>query len=41
MSTDMKPDLPEERKRIEAAGGGVLMGRVDGGLSLSGAIGDK
>ena len=41
MSIDMKPDLECERKRIIAAGGEVLMGRVDGGLSLSAAIGDK
>lgn len=41
MSTDMKPDLDEERRRIEQAGGEVFMGRVQGALSLSGAIGDK
>jgi serine/threonine protein phosphatase PrpC len=41
MSVDMKPDLESERQRIIAAGGMVLMGRVDGNLSLSAAIGDK
>jgi hypothetical protein len=41
MSIDMKPDLIEERKRIEHAGGQVIMGRVDGMLALSAAIGDK
>ena len=41
MSVDMKPDLEEERKRIEHAGGQVIMGRVDGMLALSAAIGDK
>lgn len=41
MSIDMKPDLESERSRIVAAGGMVLMGRVDGNLSLSAAIGDK
>ena len=41
MSIDMKPDLEEERKRIEHAGGQVIMGRVDGMLALSAAIGDK
>lgn len=41
MSTDMKPDVEVEKKRIEAAGGEVIVGRVDGNLSLSAAIGDK
>ena len=41
MSIDMKPQNEEERKRIVEAGGSVIMGRVDGNLSLSGAIGDK
>lgn len=41
MSIDMKPDLESEKKRIEQAGGQVIMGRVDGMLALSAAIGDK
>ena len=40
MSTDHKPDLNEERTRIERAGGFVQQGRVNGTLSLSRAFGD-
>ncbi|CAJ1422501.1 unnamed protein product [Effrenium voratum] len=44
LSKDHKPNDPEERRRIEAAGGKVeLHGpcwRIDGGLNLSRALGD-
>jgi len=44
LSVDQKPHNPEERRRIEAAGGRVeLFGpcwRIDAGLNLSRAIGD-
>lgn len=41
MSTDHKPDLPDERRRILDAGGFVTNGRVNGNLNLSRAIGDQ
>jgi serine/threonine protein phosphatase PrpC len=40
MSTDHKPDDPEERKRIYNANGFVEDGRVNGMLALSRALGD-
>ena len=40
MSFDHKPDNEEEKKRVEAAGGYVGNGRVNGNLSLSRALGD-
>lgn len=40
LSIDHKPFLDTERARIEAAGGFVMLGRVNGNLALSRAIGD-
>eukprot|EP00349_Pseudokeronopsis_sp_Brazil_P001921 CAMPEP_0202958768 /NCGR_PEP_ID=MMETSP1396-20130829/3036_1 /ASSEMBLY_ACC=CAM_ASM_000872 /TAXON_ID= /ORGANISM="Pseudokeronopsis sp., Strain Brazil" /LENGTH=129 /DNA_ID=CAMNT_0049676991 /DNA_START=456 /DNA_END=845 /DNA_ORIENTATION=- len=40
LSFDHKPDLKEERERIEKAGSSILDGRVDGNLNLSRSLGD-
>jgi serine/threonine protein phosphatase PrpC len=40
LSIDHKPDLDDERNRIEECGGYVDMNRVNGVLALSRAIGD-
>merc|ERR1712050_654961 len=40
LSKDHKPDVEEERERIEAAGGKVIAGRVNGRLSLTRGLGD-
>lgn len=40
LSKDHKPDLPDELERIKMAGGSVFMGRVNGNLNLSRAVGD-
>ena len=40
MSTDHKPDNPEELARIKAAGSYVAEGRVNGAINLSRSIGD-
>jgi serine/threonine protein phosphatase PrpC len=41
MSTDHKPSIPAELKRIEKAGGWVSDGRVLGNLNLSRGLGDS
>jgi protein phosphatase 1G len=40
LSVDHKPEDPEELSRIQAAGGSVTNGRVEGNLNLSRAVGD-
>jgi serine/threonine protein phosphatase PrpC len=39
LSRDHKPELEAERERIQGAGGYIQMGRVNGTLNLSRAIG--
>jgi Serine/threonine protein phosphatase len=40
MSEDHKPELDQERDRIQKAGGYIVDGRINGNLNLSRAIGD-
>ena len=40
LSTDHKPDLPNEKRRVTRAGGFVEEGRVNGVIAISRAIGD-
>lgn len=40
LSYDQKPNIEEEKERIENAGGFVHHNRVDGNLNLSRALGD-
>lgn len=40
LSKDHKPDLPQERSRVIAAGHHVEEGRVDGVIAISRALGD-
>lgn len=37
---DHKPTMESERKRIREAGGSVMIGRVNGSLAVSRALGD-
>eukprot|EP01125_Pyxidicula_operculata_P010027 TRINITY_DN3294_c2_g1_i1.p1 TRINITY_DN3294_c2_g1~~TRINITY_DN3294_c2_g1_i1.p1 ORF type:complete len:608 (-),score=247.48 TRINITY_DN3294_c2_g1_i1:647-2470(-) len=41
MTKDHKPDNPEEKSRIEAAGGTVACGRINGHLAVARAFGDS
>ncbi|KAK3228038.1 hypothetical protein Dsin_007900 [Dipteronia sinensis] len=41
LSRDHKPDSPDERERVEAAGGRVINGHVLGVLATSRSIGDR
>ena len=40
LSSDHKPQNEGQRKRIQAAGGDIINGRVNGGLNLSRSFGD-
>ena len=40
LSSDHKPENQIQRKRIQAAGGDIVNGRVNGGLNLSRSFGD-
>lgn len=40
LSIDHKPDLPNEKRRVQRAGGFVEEGRVNGVIAISRAIGD-
>lgn len=40
LTIDHKPDNEKEKERIKKAGGTISMGRVNGNLNLSRALGD-
>ena len=40
ITIDQKPELEEEKKRVEKAGGVIMNGRIDGDINVSRSLGD-